>query len=178
MAKVPFSKFQATINSGVSDAFFCNKAGEEIRYEVKHYLPFRDKISLVERVVNFSVDRSGFYNPLRVRFFMTLEVVYAYTNLSFTEKAKEDSFKLYDILVSTGIFGNVVNCIEDEWNEIQESVWATIDSIYKYRNSVAGILETISSDYKDLALDAEEIQKKLASGEGIEFLQSVMDKLG
>jgi hypothetical protein len=50
---------------------------------------------------------------------MTLEVVYAYTNLSFTDKMKEDPFKLYDILVSTGIFADITNIIcEKDWAEI------------------------------------------------------------
>lgn len=179
MAKVPFSKLQACVDNSVTRSFYYNKAGEEVYYEIKRYLPFAEKLALVERVINQSVDDNGFYNPMRVKLFMTLEIVYAYTNLSFTDKMKEDPFKLYDILVSTGIFTEIVDCIrEKDWSEIQENVWATIKNIYDYKNSVMGILESVSSDYSGLSLEAAEIQKKLSEGNGVEFLQDVMAKLG
>ena len=101
MAKVPFSKLQAKVNGGATRQFYYNLAGEEIYYEVKHYLPVQEKLDLVSRIINNSVDDNGFYNPMRVKLYMVLEITYAYTNLSFTEKMKEHPFKLYDILVST-----------------------------------------------------------------------------
>ena len=179
MAKVPFSKLQAKVDGGVTQNFYCNLAGEEVYYEVKHYLPLMEKLELVSRIINKSVDDNGFYNPMRVKLYMTLEVVYAYTNLSFTEKMREDPFKLYDILVSTGIFNDIVSVIcEKDWKEIQENVWTTIKNIYDYKNSVMGILENVSADYKGLSLEAAEIQKKLNEGNGIEFLKEVMTQLG
>ena len=50
---------------------------------VSFYLPLKDKIELVNNVINQSVDDNGFYNPIRVKLYMTLEIVYAYTNISF-----------------------------------------------------------------------------------------------
>lgn len=179
MAKVPFSKLQASVDGGASSCFYYNKAGDEVYYEVKHYLPFAEKLELVERIINQSVDNNGFYNPMRVKLFMVLEITFAYTNLSFTEKMKEDPFKLYDILVSTGIFTDIVDCIrEKDWSEIQENVWATIKNIYDYKNSVMGILDTVANDYNSLNLDAEAIQSKLADPENMELLRSILARLG
>lgn len=179
MAKVPFSKLQAKVDGGVTRTFYYNLAGEEVYYEVKHYLPFEEKLNLVSRIINNSIDDNGFYNPMRVKLYMTLEVVYAYTNLSFTEKMKEDPFKLYDILVSTGIFTDIINVIrEKDWSEIQDNVWSTIKNIYDYKNSVMGILEMMSSDYSDLNLDAQNIQKALGDPENLSLLKNVMTKLG
>lgn len=179
MAKVPFSKLQAKIDGGVTQNFYYNLAGEEVYYEVKHYLPLAEKLELVSRIINNSIDDNGFYNPMRVKLYMTLEIVYAYTNLSFTEKMKEDPFKLYDILVSTGIFTDVVNVIrEKDWSEIQENVWATIKNIYEYRNSVLGILEAVSHDYTSLNLEANDIYTKLADPENMQLLRTVVNKLG
>jgi hypothetical protein len=159
MAKVPFSKFQAKVNNEVTKLSYCNSAGEDIYYEVRHYLPFGEKLELVSRIINNSIDDNGFYNPMRVKLYMTLEVIYAYTNLSFTEKMKEDPFKLYDILVSAGIFTDIVNVIrEKDWSEIQENVWSTINNIYNYKNSVMGILDAVKEDYSTLDLDATNIQ--------------------
>ena len=179
MAKVPFSKLQACVNSSDCTLSYCNKAGEEIHYEVKHYLPFVEKLDLVSRIINQSIDDNGFYNPMRVKLFMTLEIVYAYTNLSFTEKMKEDPFKLYDILTSTGIFTDIVNVIhKNDWKEIQESVWSTIKNIYDYNNSVMGILNNVVSDYNNLNLDATEIQARLADPENMALLKDILAKLG
>lgn len=179
MAKVPFSKLRAKVDGGATQNFYYNLAGEEVHYEVKHYLPFEEKLELVSRIINNSVDDNGFYNPMRVKLHMVLEVVFAYTNLSFTEKMKEDPFKLYDILVSTGIFTDIVNVMcEKDWSEIQENVWSTIKNVYDYKNSVMGILENISADYNSLNLDAGEIQKKLADPENMELLRNVLTKLG
>ena len=85
MAKVPFSKLQAVIDSGVTEVTTYNKNGDAITYEVKHYLPFADKLELVSNVINNSVDSNGYYNPMRVKLYTALETVYAYTNISFTE---------------------------------------------------------------------------------------------
>ena len=179
MAKVPFSKLQAKVSGEVSNLSYHNLAGEEIHYEVKHYLPFAEKLDLVSRIINQSIDDNGFYNPMRVKLYMTLEIAYAYTNLSFTEKMKEDPFKLYDILVSTGIFMDIVNVIrERDWAEIQDSVWSTIKNIYDYNNSVMGILNNVSKDYNNLNLDASEIQKKLADPENMDLLRNILTKLG
>ena len=179
MAKVPFSKLQAKVDGGATRNFYYNLAGEEVYYEVKHYLPFEEKLALVERIVNQSVDDNGFYNPMRVKLFMVLEIVYAYTNLSFTEKMKEDPFKLYDILVSTGIFTDIINVIrEKDWSEIQENVWATIKNIYDFRNSAMGILSFIASDYSAVEMDASKLQAMLADPENMELLKTIVTKLG
>jgi hypothetical protein len=179
MAKVPFSKLQAKVDSKVTQNFYCNLAGEEVYYEVKHYLPFEEKLELVSRIINNSVDDNGFYNPMRVKLYMALEVVYAYTNLSFTEKMKEDPFKLYDILVSTGIFTNIVNVIrEKDWPEIQESVWSTIKNIYDYKNSVMGVLESIKADYSAVNIDMSELQENLSNTENLSLLRDIIGKLG
>ena len=179
MAKVPFSKLQASVNNSEVQISYANKNGEEIKYEVKTYLPVKEKLDLVSRIINQSTDDNGYYNPMRVKIFMVLETTYAYTNLNFTEKMKEDPFKLYDILISSGIFNDVVNAINSEdWNIIQEDVWSTIASIYEYKNSVMGILESVRSDYDAVNVDMGELKDKLANPEDLALLKDVLSKLG
>ena len=179
MAKVPFSKLQACIDGQVSQISYKDKNDKEIYYEVKHYLPFKDKLEMITKIINQSVDDNGFYNPMRVKLYTVLEVVYAYTNLSFTEKQKEDPFKLYDLLVSTGIFMDVLKEISEyDWTELQNGIKTTIDNIYEYRNSVMGILERVKEDYSDMSFDATEIQSQLSNSENMALLRDVLDKLG
>jgi hypothetical protein len=86
MAKVTFTKIKPSIDNEIVKKIFINADGESVEYEVKHYLPIKEKIDLISNVINQSVDDNGFYNPIRVKLYMTLEVVYAYTNISFTAK--------------------------------------------------------------------------------------------
>ena len=82
-------------------------------------------------------------------------------------------------MVSTGIFADVIAVIcENDWKEIQENTWTTINNIYKYKNSVAGIMDMLSTDYNNLNFDATEIQQKLADPDNLELLRSVLAKLG
>ena len=179
MAKIPFSKLDVKVNCIENAVTYTNSKGEEIIFQVKSYLPVKEKMDLVSRIINQSPDDNGFYNPMRVKLYTTLEVVYAYTNLTFTPKQKEDPFKLYDLLVSTGLYDNITShiCAED-LEELEESIWDTIKSIYNYKNSVMGILDDISTDYSNLNLDASEIHSKLADPENMALLRQVLDKLG
>lgn len=179
MAKIPFSKLEAKICDSIHFVKYNNTKNEEICYEVKHYLPTEEKMEMISKIINQSVDDNGFYNPMRIKIYTVLEVVYAYTNLNFTAKQKENPFKLYDQIVSTGIFTDIKNCIwEEDWKEIEHTIISTIDSIYKYKNSIVGILETISADYSNLQLDATNIQQKLADPNNMELLKNVLSKLG
>lgn len=169
MAKVPFSKLGLKVNSDITVITF-----NDYDIEVNRYLPFKEKTELASNIINYSVDDNGFYNPLKVKLYMVLEVVYAYTNLTFTPKMKEDPFKLYDALVSSGLFEQIVHAIDpSDWAAIQKDVWDTIENIYNYRNSAMGILEMISTDYSNLQLNAENITDKLLNPESLSTLKAL-----
>jgi hypothetical protein len=178
MAKVPFSKLQMKVNNDVEKVSYITSNGDEIVYEIKKYLPLTEKLDLVSRIINQSIDDNGFYNPMRVKFNMAVEVVFAYTNLTFTEKMKEDLFKLYDIFISSGLMDTVIKTIGPEWVELQDDVWTTIDNIYNYNNSAMGILDTLKADYNLLDLDATALHEKIGNPENLELLREVMTKLG
>lgn len=179
MAKIPFSKLDVKVNCIENAVTYTNSKGEEIIFQVKNYLPMKEKMDLVSNIINQSTDDNGFYNPMRVKLYTTLETVYAYTNLTFTPKQKEDPFKLYDLLVSTGLYDNITSHIcNEDLEELEGSIWETIKSIYSYRNSVMGILENISADYSNLNLDVTEIQSKLADPNNMALLKDVLAKLG
>ena len=179
MAKVPFSKLDVKLNSRDLVVNHENSKGEAIQFEVKSYLPIKEKMDLVSNIINQSTDDNGFYNPMIVKLYTTLEVVYAYTNLTFTSKQKEDPFKLYDLLVSSGLYDTITSHIcNEDLEELESSIWDTIKSIYDYKNSVMGILDDISTDYSNLNLDASEIHSKLADPENMALLRQVLDKLG
>ena len=179
MAKVPFSKLEAKVCDNSSSHCYYNTKNEEVYYEVKHYLPIEEKIEMISKIINQSIDDNGYYNPIRVKIFTVLEVTYAYTNLNFTAKQKENIYKLYDELVSTNIFHSIKEAIwEEDWKEIEETIITLMDNIYKYNNSAMGILEAISSDYTNLNLDAKAIQQTLADPNNMDLLKNILTRLG
>jgi hypothetical protein len=85
----------------------------ELEIEVKQYLPVEDKLKLISNVINYSADENNFANPVKVDVFGTLEIIYAYTNLGFTEKQKEDPANLYDLLISSGVADALITAIPE-----------------------------------------------------------------
>ena len=149
--------------------------------QIREYLPIEDKISVIERIVNQSLDDNNFANPARIMINTVLEVTFAYTtNINFTDKQKEDRLGLYDLLVSSGLWKAVENKLAEagELSIIQITVREVIDEIYKYKNSALGILQAVSEDYSNLDLDATKLQEKIGNKENMEFLKEVMDKMG
>lgn len=174
MAKVSFTKLGLKANQEFKTFNF----NEQV-IEVKQYLPVNEKLALISNVINQSIDENNFNNPLQVEVFTLLEIVYNYTNINFTDKQKEDSAKLFDMLYSSGFIAEVLDNIPNkEYGEIIEYTNKSIKAYYDYKNSVMGILENISADYSNLNLDATEIQKKLGDPENMALLKDVLTKLG
>lgn len=174
MAKIGFTKLGLKPNNEIQYIEF-----NEQTIEVKQYLPVEEKLELITNVLELSHDSNNFSNPVKVSVYTTLEIIEKYTNVNFTEKQKENPTKLYDLLVGNGFAAAVIKAIpEPEYDEILTGIKQTIKSVYKYQNSILGILDTVSQDYSNLNLDATEIQKKLADPNNMELLKGIMTKLG
>lgn len=171
--KPTFAKMGLKINSDVKTIVI----GEQ-EIEVKQYLPVNDKLILIGKVINAAADENNFSNPIKLDIFTCLEIVFAYTNISFTDKQKEDLVKLYDILESNHVFDQVIEVIpKSEYKQIIEGVQDCSDAIYTYKNSLMGILEMVGQDYSQLNFDAEAIREKMADPENLAVLKDVMAKM-
>ena len=174
MAKVSFTKLGLKKNEDVGILHI-----NEQDIEVKQYLPINEKLELISSVINSAADENNFSNPVKENVFATLEILYHYTNINFTDKQKEDPVKLYDLVVASGLVNKVTDLIpEEELDEVINGVAQSIKAIYTYKNSVLGILESVSQDYSALNLDATEIQQKLADPDNMALLKQILTKLG
>lgn len=174
MAKVSFTKLGLKIKNETKSIMV---ADQEI--EIKQYLPVNDKLDLISRIINYSADDMKFYNVGKIEIFLNLEILYAYTNINFTEKQREDVCKLYDLVESSGLLDKILELIPDsEKDFITDITLHTIEAIYQYQNSVMGILDSVTQDYSNLDLDATAIQQKLADPENLALLKSIMTRLG
>lgn len=174
MAKVPFTKFKCKINTDEIPL----QIGEET-IAVKQYLPIQEKLVLIGKVITQAHEQDANYsNPLKAAVITDLEMIFAYTNISFTEKQKEDLPKLYDLLYSSGMVNQILEAIPiDERYIIDTGIRETIESIYKYQNSILGILDTLKADYSNLNLETEELEKKLTNPEALGLVKDVLTKL-
>ena len=174
MSKVSFTKLGLTKNTNVG-SFEWN--GQTV--EVKAYLPIQDKMHLIQNVLNNCQDENNFINEAKMSLFMTLEIVYHYSNINFTEKQKSDPAKLYDLLAGSGFLDDFFMVIpQNEYKSIAVWLDKTANHIYDYRNSVYGILDALNTDYSNLELDAEALKEKMVDPESLGLLKQVLTKLG
>ena len=174
MAKIGLTKLGLTKNTEVEIVEW-----NEQKIEVKQYLPIEDKLDLIGNIINLSVDDNGYYNPAKVYIYTILEILYAYTNINFTDKQKEDVAKLYDLLEENGIVNKIMATIPtEEYEFIINGIDSIIQSFYTYRNSIYGILDSVSQDYANLDFDAQKIQKMIGDPENLQLLRDVLNKLG
>ena len=159
MARIPFTKLKCKINTNEIPV----QIGEET-IMIKQYLPIQEKLELIGKVVMAAHEQDENYsNPVKAGVYRDLEVIFAYTNIAFTDKQKEDLPKLYDMLYSSGIIDEVLkNIPENEYTEIVLGVKDSIEAVYKYQNSALGILDNIKSNYNQTEFDVEALQKALA----------------
>ena len=95
MAKLSYTKLGLKVNQENGVIFHNDQ-----RIEVKSYLPVNDKLKLISNVINLSADDNNFSNPVKEDVYFALEIIENYTNISFTDKQKEDLTKLYDSFVN------------------------------------------------------------------------------
>lgn len=174
MAKLAFSKLGLKLNNQVTNIYY-----NEQEIEVKQYISVNDKLKLISDVINNTIDEHSFCNPVQVKVFLALGIIEYYTNINFTDKQKEDPVKLFDLLQSNGLIRQICDAIPtEEFDDLNNGVWDSVNSIYTYQNSAMGIMNNLSADYSNLDFDASAIQKKLGDGENVEFLKEVLAKLG
>ena len=175
MAKVAFSKLKCKIN----DTEVPVQIGEET-IMVKQYLPIQEKLRLIGRVVELAHEEDyNFSNPVKTNVFKELEIVFAYTNITFTDKQKEDLPKLYDALKSTSLIDNILQKLpEEELMIINKGVIDSIEAFYQYQNSAVGLLENIRNQYSNTEINVDNLQKTLTDLSNSPIIKDVLPLVG
>ena len=175
MAKIPFTKLKCKINTNEIPV----QIGEET-IAVKQYLPIQEKLELIGNVVMAAHEQDENYsNPVKAGVYRDIEVIFAYTNISFTDKQKEDLPKLYDMLYSSGVIDEVLkNIPKDEYMEIVFGVRDSIEAIYKYQNSALGILDGIKNNYNQTEFDIEKLQNAVKEISDSSLVKEILPLFG
>lgn len=175
MAKLAFSKLKCNkINTDVKTFEF---AGEQV--EVKQYLPIQEKLEMLSKVASLAHEEDYNYNNvLKMKVYLKLHFVFYYTNLTFTQKNLEDLGKLYDQISSSGLLDQVLASLpEDEYSEMEKDLGATLKAIYKYQNSIYGILESFGAG--DISLEEiAGLQKQVDDMADSKLVKNILPLLG
>ena len=172
MAKVTFSKLGLSKEClDKHQTFIWND--QEI--EVKQYLPIEEKLELMTRVINNSLDASGkYYNIAQINTFLDREIIYAYSNITFTAKQKEEFIKNYDLMKSNGFINEFMTHMDIvELTDLHQWTTECLENIYAYNHSLMGMLENSQQNFDNLNLDATEIRDKIADPENLELLKQI-----
>ena len=136
--KVSYTNMKLKVNTQVNTFDFC---GQKI--DVLKYLPAKDKYDLLMVTLQKATEQ-GAYNDFLISMYFELNLVYMYTNISFTEKQREDEFKLYDTLKSNGFFDLFYKALnEEEYNELFASLNVLRKDTVTYRMSMGSVLNNL-----------------------------------
>lgn len=154
------------------------KIGEET-ISVVQYLPLEKKLAIMQNIIEQAGNNEeGFYNIVKLTVFYTIEMLRAYTNISFTEKQLEEPQKLYDIIVLNNIWETIKDSIpEKERDYIWDNTCALAREITEYNHSALGILKLMSDDYENLNFDVQEITEKLSDRTNLDLVRNLLTKL-
>lgn len=184
MAKIGFTKLK--LNAHYDDTKILPWGDEVV--SIKVYLPMKEKLDLITRIVNATLDNNDFCNDCLFVMNFVIEMVAAYTNINFTEKQREDYYKLYDQLVNSGFWDAFHHILtestpSEDLSFVHTMAKATIDQVYKYRCSAAGILSELTGQQVkqegDITALAETLKEQLGGTEdSLSFLHEIMQNFG
>lgn len=160
MSKVTYTKIKSGTDTNEQKIKTFNWNNNVI--EVKQYLPIEDKIELINNVLKISVDENGYINPIKEDILFYLYVIFTYTNISFTDKQKENLFKIYDYFKCSRLLELILDKIPSaEFNELFEQMELTAKFFEKTLTSIPNIIKTINSNTEKTMPQIQEFLKQI-----------------
>lgn len=175
MAKLSFTKLNKIKSLPVVEISI-----DDQKVLVEQYLPLEEKVNLITSVIEQSGNgEEGFFNIVKLEAYYIIEMIRAYTNISFTEKQLEDTTKLYDAIRLNDIWAAVADAIPGAEREyIWSNILALAREITTYNNSVLGVLKAISTDRDNLNFDITELMSQIKDPEALSLLKGMVDLTG
>lgn len=141
MSKVSYASLKLSTDNTVKNFDYNGK-----QIEILNYLPIEDKYDLIMTTLQKS--REGdIYNTVKLDMYFHLHLIYLYTNLSFTDKQREDEMKIYDNLKSNHFIDSfLAEFSEEEYNELLFLMENEIKNEQTYNLSLASMIKTLVND--------------------------------
>jgi hypothetical protein len=142
-------------------------------------MPIQDKLAMIERILNWTIDNTGFLNPVRLEVYTVLEIISTYTNINITDKMMENAPKTYDSFMINGVIDAIIEAIpEDEYNAIFDAIEDCAEHTVSYLNSFVGMMKTITEDYGATKMDIESLSNVLDDPDKIGLVKDILEKIG
>ena len=127
--------------------------GKEVK--IVDYLSIDDKYDIVMITLQKSLEE-GIYNPIKLDIYFHLNLVYAYSNIIFSDEDREDEEKLYDELLISGFMIDFLKHIDvKEYAEMQDYIEKISTLKMQYSNTAASVIKKLVDD---LPANAEAMQ--------------------
>ncbi len=166
MAKVSYANLKLKTSTEVNTFEFQSQTVEVLRY-----LPIDDKYDLVMIALQ-KAEQDGIYNPILFDMYFHLYLVYMYTNISFTERQKDNEPHLYDTLVSNGLMDLFIDAMElSEYESLMLYADELMENTLRYKNTAGAVLQSVIQDLPKSAQAAADIVNSFDPKE----YQSVID---
>ena len=150
MAKVTFGSLKLKKTEEVNKISIADK-----EIEVKTYLPIEDKYDLIQATLLEAAEGIGFNEVLLE---LNLNIIYLYTNLTFTDLQRQDKFKLYDILETNNIINDVIEAIPEKEFKILINLFnKELNRMIEENRSAAGIVNNLIGDFPKKAQEVANI---------------------
>ena len=164
--KISYANMKLKLNTEVNTFNF-----KDQKVQVLKYLPAQDKYDLFEVTLQKAQEDYG-YNEFKITMYFELYLVYMYTNISFTEKQREDELKIYDNLKSNGFFDLFFSHLEEEEYQELFSLLNLMKANYtRYKISINSILNNLINNLPQNA----EMAAKIVDSFNPEQYKAVVD---
>lgn len=142
MAKASYANLKLKTDDSIKTITF-----NSVEIDVKQFLSTDAKYDLIEAVLQKSKLEDGTFHPILVDAYFANFVVFLYTNLNITDKQKEDELKLFDQLVSSGLYKAICEAIPDtELEKLNMYFDNRKMDIEEFNNTTAGLIRTLVND--------------------------------
>lgn len=119
---------------------------------VKNHISYEQVLDLIQFVVNYILGERKFISEPIVKMFTDFAIIKFYTNIDLTrlelvECEPSEIYEMYDILKTFNVIDIVRESIDaEQLSFVDESLYKTIESIIKYRDSAAGLIDRIAEN--------------------------------
>ena len=154
--KATFANMKLKVNTETKDLILSEDMDP---IKVSQYLPINDKYDLAMTILQEAKEDS-IYNPLKIDYLFHLYLIYMYTNISFTDKQKEEPSKIYDALMSNGIIDQVIELIPDsEYQYLYTMIESLAADLQEYNARAGAAIRALINDLPERAEAYKEIME-------------------
>ena len=139
--------------------------------EILGYLPVEDIYDVVMITLQKSFE-NGYYNPIKMDMFFHLNLIYAYTNIVFSDEDRADEAGLFDKLVSSGFMEEFLKNFDEKiYSDLADHIETIAQADIEYRKSFSSV---VSKFIEELPENAEKM-KEIVDTFDPEKYQAVID---